>query len=76
MKKIHANLYFLDLESIYIQKRKKITEFKTNRIMLVDRITKQTYSCNCDAVRKLGRKEFNNKVKRNEMDYIQCVIIN
>lgn len=44
--------------------------------MLVDRITKQTYSCNCDAVRKLGRKEFNNKVKRNEIDYIQCRYVN
>lgn len=44
--------------------------------MLVDRITKQTYSCNSEAVRQLGRKEFNNKVKRNEIDYIQCVIIN
>ena len=44
--------------------------------MLVDRITNKIYSCNCDAVRKLGIKEFNNKVKRNEIDYIQCVIIN
>ena len=44
--------------------------------MLVDRITKQTYSSNIDAVRQLGKKEFNNKVKRNEIEYIQCVIIN
>ena len=41
-------------------------------IMLVDRITKQTYSSNIDAVRQLGKNEFNNKVKRNEIDYVQC----
>lgn len=43
--------------------------------MLVDRITGQTYSSNVDAVRQLGKKEFNNKVKRNEIDYVQCVFV-
>ena len=40
--------------------------------MLVDTITKQTYSCGKAAIRELGKKEFNNKVKKNEFKYIQC----
>lgn len=40
--------------------------------MLVDRKTKQTYSCGSEAMRILGKKEFANKVKRNELDYVQC----
>lgn len=44
--------------------------------MLVDRITRHTYSSGCDAIRQLGKKEFNNKVKRNEIDYIQCTYVN
>ena len=43
--------------------------------MLVDRITKQTYSSNVAAIREMGKKEFSNKVKRNEIDYIQCHMI-
>lgn len=43
--------------------------------MLVDRITKQTYSSNIAAIRVLGKKEFNNKVKRNELDYVQCKMV-
>lgn len=42
--------------------------------MLVDRTTNQTYSCRCDAVRKLGEKEFARKTKNNEIHYIQCHI--
>ena len=44
--------------------------------MLVDKVTKETYSSGCDAIRKLGKKEFNNKVKRNEIEYIQCTYVN
>lgn len=44
-------------------------------IMLVDRITKQTYSSGIEAIRQIGKKEFNNKVKRNELDYIQCSMV-
>lgn len=43
--------------------------------MLVDRVTKQTYSSGCEAIRVLGKKEFNNKVKRNEIDYVKCVFV-
>lgn len=43
--------------------------------MLVDRTTNKTYSSNVAAIRSLGKKEFNNKVKRNEIDYIQCRIV-
>ena len=43
--------------------------------MLVDRVTKQTYSSGCEAIRQLGKKEFNNKVKRNELDYVKCVFV-
>lgn len=44
--------------------------------MLVDRITKQTYSSNVAAIREMGKKEFSNKVKRNEIDYVQCRYVN
>lgn len=44
--------------------------------MLVDRVTKQTYSSGTAAIRELGKKEFNNKVKRNDIDYIQCRMVN
>lgn len=44
--------------------------------MLVDRITKQTYSSNVSAIRELGKKEFTKKVKRNEIEYIQCRMVN
>ena len=44
--------------------------------MLVDRITKQTYSSNVSAIRELGKKEFANKVKRNEIEYIECRMVN
>lgn len=44
--------------------------------MLVDRITKQTYSSGIEAIRQMGKKEFNNKTKRNEIDYIQCRYVN
>lgn len=40
--------------------------------MLVDRETKQTYSCRQDAIRNLGEKTFKMKVKNNNIDYIQC----
>lgn len=40
--------------------------------MLVDNVTKQTYSCRNEAIRKLGKKEFLNKVKNNNLNYIQC----
>ena len=40
--------------------------------MLIDKSTKQTYSSGTSAIMELGKKEFNNKVKRNEIDYIQC----
>ena len=43
--------------------------------MLVDRVTKQTYSSNVAAIREMGKKEFDKKVKRNEIDYIQCTIV-
>ncbi len=44
--------------------------------MLVDRITNQTYSSGIEAIRQLGKKEFNGKVKRNEIDYVQCRYVN
>lgn len=44
--------------------------------MLVDRVTKQTYSSNVAAIREMSKKEFINKVKRNEIDYIQCRYVN
>ena len=44
--------------------------------MLVDKVTKQTYSSCTAAIREMGKKEFNNKVKRNEIDYIQCRMVN
>lgn len=43
--------------------------------MLVDKTTKQTYSSNISAIRELGKKEFANKVKRNEIEYIQCKFV-
>lgn len=43
--------------------------------MLVDRITKETYSSNSSAIRAIGKKEFNNKVKRNEIEYVQCCLV-
>ena len=43
--------------------------------MLIDRITKQTYSSGVDAIRQMGKKEFNNKVKRNEIDYVKCSLV-
>lgn len=43
--------------------------------MLVDRITNQTYSCNSSAIRAIGKKEFNSKVKRNEIEYVQCRMV-
>jgi len=43
--------------------------------MLVDNVTKQTYSCSHDAIRVLGKKEFNRKVRNNEIDYVQCRVV-
>ena len=43
--------------------------------MLVDRVTKKNYSTHNDAIRELGKKEFYSKVKRNEIEYIQCRIV-
>ena len=43
--------------------------------MLVDRTTKQTYSSSMSAIREIGKKEFYNKVKRNEIEYIQCRLV-
>ena len=43
--------------------------------MLVDRITKKTYSSGCAAIRELGKREFDKKVKRNEIDYVKCSLV-
>jgi metal-responsive CopG/Arc/MetJ family transcriptional regulator len=43
--------------------------------MLVDKTTKQTYSSRSEAIRKLGDKEFKNKSRRNEFNYIQCSLV-
>lgn len=40
--------------------------------MLVDKVTKQTFSCRTEAIRLLGQKEFNKRARRNDLDYIQC----
>jgi len=39
--------------------------------MLVDKITKQTFSSRTDAIRQLGEKEFKRKSNNNELDYVQ-----
>lgn len=42
--------------------------------MLIDTITNANYSSRHDAVRKMGLREFNKKVKKNELVYIQARI--
>lgn len=39
--------------------------------MLVDKITRETFSCRSEAIRKLGEKEFKRKSNNNELDYVQ-----
>ena len=39
--------------------------------MLIDTTTNANYSSRHDAVRKIGLREFNKKVKKNELDEIQ-----
>lgn len=43
--------------------------------MLVDRITKQTYSSRNAAIRELGKDVFIGKAKRKELDYVQCTFV-
>lgn len=40
--------------------------------MLIDTITNANYAGRYDAVRKIGLKEFQRKVKRNELVYKEC----
>lgn len=44
---------------------------KLTNYMLVDKITKQTFSSRTDAIRQLGEKEFKRKSNNNELDYVQ-----
>ena len=41
--------------------------------MILNKITKETFSCRTDAIRKLGDKEFKRKSNNNELDYVQVI---
>jgi len=40
--------------------------------MLVDKQANRTYSSRKDAIRQIGEKEYNKKVKNNLIEYVQC----
>ena len=38
--------------------------------MLIDKVTNETYSSRAQAIREIGEKEFNKKVKQGNIEYV------
>lgn len=74
-KKTHYFNFFGSAYYLYIESRRNNDLLNPNEIMLIDRTTNRTYSSGSAAIRELGKKEFNNKVKRNELDYVKCSFV-
>lgn len=43
--------------------------------MLKDRTTNKTYSGRTDALRELGKNEFNRRIKNNTLEYVKTVYV-